>query len=93
MKPTSDYTGKPTKQRKSVPIMIQQNMGEQIQNKLDADLWIKIPDNDIKIGLRQDFNDYELMQEEHLRNFDMRGNTEKPHHHKSLITRTREENR
>ena len=40
--------------------MIQQDMDEQVQNKQD-DLWIKIPDNDIEIGQKQDFNDYELI--------------------------------
>ena len=59
-------------------IIIKQNMGEQVQNMQD-DLWIKISDNDIKIGQWQDFNDYELIQEEYFRNFNMTHTIEKTH--------------
>ena len=57
--------------------MKQQDMDDQVQNMHD-DLWIKIPDIDIEIGQRLGMNDYELIQEEYLRNFDMIDNIEKP---------------
>ena len=42
-------------------------------------LCINIPGDDIEIGKRQTFNDYELIQEEYLRNFGMMDNVENPH--------------
>ena len=61
-----------------MPTMIQQERDEHVQNRQDDNLWVKLPDNDIEIGLRQDFNDYELHQEEYLRNLEMMNNTEEP---------------
>ena len=46
------------------------------------------PDNDIGIGKRQDFNDYESIQEEYMRNLEMTDNTEKCYPPKVQITRT-----
>ena len=57
---------------------MQQDIHEHVLNKQD-DLWISIPNDDIEIGHRQDFNDYELIQEEYLRNFGMMDNIEKFH--------------
>ena len=70
--------------------MIQQERDEHVQNRQDDDLWVKVPDNDIEIGQRQDLNDYELIQEEYLRNFDMTCNIEKPTDQKNEITKTSE---
>ena len=54
--------------------MVQQHMEEQVQNKQDDDQLNNIPDNDIQIGYRQYFNEYELIQDEDLRKFDMTDN-------------------
>ena len=59
-------------------MMIQQDRDEHLQNRQDDDLLVKAAGNDIEIGQRQDFNDYELIQEEYLRNLEMTDNTEKP---------------
>ena len=59
-----DYTEKPTKQRKSMPMIIPLGKDEHIQNGQGNDLWVRVPDNDTEIGPNQEFNDYELIQEE-----------------------------
>ena len=43
--------------------MIQQDRDEHVQNRQNNDLWVKVPDNDAEITQRQDFNDYEIIQE------------------------------
>ena len=60
-------------------MMIQQAMDEHVQNMQDDYLWVKVLDNHIEIVQRQYFNDYELIQEEYLRNLEMTDNTEKPY--------------
>ena len=40
-------------------------------NKKASDLWAKVQEHDKEIGQRQDFNDYELIQDEYLRNLGM----------------------
>ena len=52
-------------------------MKEQISNSQDNDLWIKKPNNIVKIGQRQELNDYKLIQEEYLRNMEKVEQTEK----------------
>ena len=56
---------------------MQQDIHEKVKNKQD-DLWSYIPHDDIEIGQIQYFNDYELVQEEYLRNVGMMDNIEKP---------------
>ena len=41
-----------------MPIIIQQDRDEHIQNRQGDGLWGKASDNDIDIVQRQDFNDY-----------------------------------
>ena len=71
-----DYTDKPTKQRKSMPMKIPQGRDEHISNRQDNNLWVKVPDDNTEIVQRQDFNDYELIHEEYLRSLEMTDNTE-----------------
>ena len=68
-------------------MLIPQTMSEQETNKQNNNLWIIVPDNNIRIGERQEFNDYELIQEEYLRNMERRRQTEKPHYQIMQIIR------
>ena len=65
---------------------MQQDIYEHVLNKQN-DLWIDISNHDIKIGQRQDLNDYQLIHKECLRNFGMMGNIENPTHQKIQITK------
>ena len=61
---TPDYTDISTRQRKSRPMLIPQDMNEQVSNRQDNELWVKVPDDNIKIGQRKEFNNYEFIHEE-----------------------------
>ena len=58
-------------------MVIPQSMNERLSNRQDNTLRIKVQDNNIRIGQRQEFNDYELIQEGYLRNIEKIGQTEK----------------
>ena len=44
---------------------------EHVPNKQGNELWVKVSDNDTEICQRQEFNEYEIIQEEYLRNLEM----------------------
>ena len=72
---TLDYTDQPMKQ-KIHDHTNTQGRDEHVSYRQDNDLCVKVPNEDIETGQRQDFNDYELIQQEYLTNLEMPNNKE-----------------
>ena len=64
------------KQKKFMIMKRPQDRDDFVSHRVDSDLWLKIPFLDTETGQRQNFNEYELLQDEYLRNLEMTDNIE-----------------
>ena len=79
-KETPDVQDKPVKHGKYISMTISPSREEHVQNKKAGDLLAKVPEHDKEIGQRQNLNDYELIQDEYLRNLGMTYLMDKKYH-------------
>ena len=69
---TSNHRDQQMKQKKSMIMKIPKGRDEHISNRQDSDLWVKVLNEDTET----DFNEYEFIPEEYLRNLGMTDNKE-----------------
>ena len=61
---TPDYANQTKRQGICIPIVTPKDIYQTIKMIQDNELWIRVPDNCRGTGQRQDFNEFELVQDE-----------------------------